>query len=478
MFQLLERHFAEFECVYAERFAPAYGHWRPIVAGTVARFLRCGDLHEGFARVKCRACKHEFFVAFSCKQRCVCPSCHQKRSLILSDRLAAEVFAPVAHRQFVFTVPKRLRVFLRFDRTLLGDLARLAWETVLEVYCATLGREDLVPGMIAGIQTFGELIHWHPHIHALVSEGAFDAAGAFHPLPAVAAEPFRKLFAHKVLGLLLGRGKIGPEVVENIRSWKHSGFSVDKSVRVGAGDRVGLERLLRYIVRCPFSIERVVKLGPGGSVIYRAEHDDPRRFPLPTGGASVPLANRPYNRNPEGGATLSQSAVAAAAEAALRAGPARNFQVFESLDFIAEVTQHIPNAGQHLIHYYGWYANKSRGLRKQRAAAVPAGAAAAPVSVAAIEEELSRAEARRRWAALIKRVYEVDPLVCPKCGGEMRVIAFIERRQRDVIRKILEHCGLWEEPRAPARTPPTPARASLELRYEADPDYVPAPEEP
>ena len=66
-----------------------------------------------------------------------------------------------------------------------------------------------------------------------------------------------------------------------------------------------------------------------------------------------------------------------------------------------------------------------------------------------MEEELSRAAARRRWAALIKRVYEVDPLICPKCGGEMRVIAFIERRQRDVIRKILEHCGLWEEPRAP-----------------------------
>jgi len=71
----------------------------------------------------------------------------------------------------------------------------------------------------------------------------------------------------------------------------------------------------------------------------------------------------------------------------------------------------------------------------------------------------------------------VDPLRCPKCGGEMRVIAFIERRQRDVIRKILEHCGLWEQPRAPARAPPAPRTLSgLELRYEADPDYQPAPE--
>jgi hypothetical protein len=95
---------------------------------------------------------------------------------------------------------------------------------------------------------------------------------------------------------------------------------------------------------------------------------------------------------------------------------------------------------------------------------------------------LQEQPARRRWASLIKRVYEVDPLRCPKCGGEMRVIAFIERRQRDVIPKTLEHCGLLEEPRAPALvTCPSTAdtrQVPLKLRYEADPDYVPVPEEP
>jgi hypothetical protein len=167
--------------------------------------------------------------------------------------------------------------------------------------------------------TFGELIHWHPHIHALVTDGAFAPDGTFHPLPAVAVEPFRELFAHKVLSLLLERGKIGTDVVENIRSWKHSGFSVDKSVRIEAGDRAGLERLLRYIVRCPFSIERVIRLSDNDHVIYHAEHDDPRRFPLPQGGASVPLARAEAARKLEACATsASQSAVAAAAEAALR----------------------------------------------------------------------------------------------------------------------------------------------------------------
>jgi hypothetical protein len=48
-----------------------------------------------------------------------------------------------------------------------------------------------------------------------------------------------------------------------------------------------------------------------------------------------------------------------------------------------------------------------------------------------------------RWAALIQRIYEIDPLKCPKCGGEMKFISFIEKHQADVIEKILKHCDLW-----------------------------------
>jgi len=56
------------------------------------------------------------------------------------------------------------------------------------------------------------------------------------------------------------------------------------------------------------------------------------------------------------------------------------------------------------------------------------------------------------WAALIKCVYEVDPLKCPKYDGTMKIISFIERQQSDVIEKILRHCNLWKE--EPPRPPP------------------------
>ena len=129
----------------------------------------------------------------------------------------------------------------------------------------------------------------------------------------------------------------------------------------------------------------------------------------------------------------------------LTAGPSRNFQVFDPLDFLAEVTQHIPNPGEHLIRYYGWYSNKRRG---QRANTSPP--AAAGTSLPA--RPPTAREARQGWAALIKQVYESDPLLCPKCGSEMRMIAFMERHQTEVIEKILRPCGLWEE--SPARGPP------------------------
>ena len=63
-----------------------------------------------------------------------------------------------------------------------------------------------------------------------------------------------------------------------------------------------------------------------------------------------------------------------------------------------------------------------------------------------------RSRASRTWAMLIKRVYEVDPLACPQCGGQMKVVAFIEPPKGEVIEKILRHCGLWH-PSAP-RGPP------------------------
>jgi len=193
-YRLVERFYVEFEAVYEERYQKRYGFWRPIIGTVVRKFLECGDLKHGFARVRCPKCGEELFVPFSCRGRCFCPSCHEKRALEKAGWVAEHVCAEVPHRQVVFTIPKRLRIYFRFDRRLLGDLCRAAARTVITVYRAASGRPDAVPGMVGAIQTFGQLVHWHPHIHALVTEGVFLPDGTFLPLPKLATEPFLKLW--------------------------------------------------------------------------------------------------------------------------------------------------------------------------------------------------------------------------------------------------------------------------------------------
>ena len=128
------------------------------------------------------------------------------------------------------------------------------------------------------------------------------------------------------------------ERIELLLSWRHTGFSVHNRVRVEPEDQPAVERLARYIMRPPISLERV-QWGGDGEVSYR----------------------------PKGG-------------------------------------------------------HDGRALR-------------------------------RSWAQLIKRVSEVDPLVCPKCQGEMRIIAFII--DHEVVDKILRH--LAKAGARPPRGPPSAA---------------------
>ena len=114
--------------------------------------------------------------------------------------------------------------------------------------------------MVAGIHTFGQLVHFHPHIHALATDGAFAPDGTFMPLPELDRQPFEKLWQKKVFDLLLKRGKIDEALVTQMLGWQHSGFDVNFAVRLGPDDVAGRERLAHYMLRCPFSLQRLIRL--------------------------------------------------------------------------------------------------------------------------------------------------------------------------------------------------------------------------
>jgi hypothetical protein len=122
---------------------------------------------------------------------------------------------------------------------------------------------------------------------------------------------------------------------------------------------------------------------------------------------------------------------------------------FDPLDFLARVIAHIPAPRSHLVRYIGHYSNVARGRRKK--------GKEAPLTPAHPREreddglsDVQRRARRRAWARLIRRVYEIDPLVCKNCGGSMRIISVI--LEPKVITKILSH--LARKGIKPGRAPP------------------------
>ena len=120
---------------------------------------------------------------------------------------------------------------------------------------------------------------------------------------------------------------------------------------------------------------------------------------------------------------------------------------FDPLDFLARVIMHVPEPKRHTARFYGAYSSVARGKRRAEKAEQlgpePDGGTEEPSS-----EE--RRRMRRSWAQSIKRVYEIDPLVCPDCGAAMRIISFI--LEPKVVDKILNH--LAKNRIEPGRGPP------------------------
>jgi hypothetical protein len=410
LYRLAETHYEEVKAQWDERFERRYGFWRGFVDEQVRRYLDCGLFESGFARIRCPECHGEYLLAFSCKTRELCPSCAAKRSAATAALLREEVLGQVGHSQWVLTIPKMLRLYFLFHRELLGGLARAAWETAVELMRAAAVDEALQPGMVAVVQTAGDLCNWHPHVHALVSRGGWTRAGEWVAVPYVDEHAAELLFRHKVMRFLQLQGLLSQERTELLLSWRHTGFSVHTRVRVEPEDGAAVERLARYIMRPPIALERMQWDG-GGAVGYRllAGHDT-------------------------------------------RLLPDEGDELVDPADFLARVLMHVPEPRRHRVRYYGRYSNASRGKRRKAAREAEEAPPADPASAASASDQREAAGActdarllRRSWRELIKRIYEVDPLVCPRCQAEMRIVAFI--LDPEVIDTILRHLARKEAER-------------------------------
>ncbi len=264
---------------------------------------------------------------------------------------------------------------------------------------------------MTALQLAGNLLNLNPHLHSILTCGAFDHTGErFYPLPKSEVESFRSrletLVRDRVLRGLLERGVLPRKRYDLLLSWRHgSGFSVHVGPPVAPGEGEGLERLARYVGRSHLADCRIVYREEQARVVYSS------------------------GRPPHPGFKNS------------------NFRVFAPEDFVAAVVGFVPDRYQHQTVAYGEYANVVRG-RRRKVGSAP-GLTLQPVSPRKL---------RDAWRELMKRILRLDPLSC-SCGGELRLVSVITPVQASVIERFLSHLGRWPPPKRrprPSTRPPPP----------------------
>jgi hypothetical protein len=397
---ILKNHFSDFEKRYDDHYADKYGKYRIIrIKQAVEKFIECGDYSKGIARIKCTnpKCGYEYFRPFSCKSWYLCPSCNQKRLQLFAEHLSENVLFRLPHRQFVFTVPKILRLYFKYDRNLFEDVSRIIFLIIQDFYNESAS-EALKTASVVSYQSFGDLLRFNPHYHCLVLEGGIDETGSFHHIPIKDTASLTEVFRRRVIKLFVDRGLLDRRFALKILSWKHSGFSVDASVSIPASSKKARVNLSQYIIRHPVSLQKILYVCSNGTVIYKTKYNE-------------------YFK--------------------------KNIKLFSADDFIAELTIHIPPKHKHLIRYYGLYSSRSKGKANKDGSLVRftyRPETSGDVQLVGSPDEypvtVSNKASRQSWARLIQKVYEVDPLICEKCGHEMRVFAIITDPYE--VNKILE----------------------------------------
>ena len=379
------------------------------------QYLECGILAYGFARARCAECGHDFLVAFSCKGRALCPSCNARRMAETAAHLVDHVFPPLPVRQWVLSVPKRLRWYLQREpkavSAVLHILLRVIEAHLRQSSPGASARARL--GAVSFVHRFGSSLNRHTHYHCCILDGVFEPRndGSIRFLPAAAPTPqeitaIAEQVRRRVLRWFARSGLLDADDARDMLGWDNGGFSLDASVCIAGEDRAGLERLLRYCARPPFALERLEQVN-AHQIVYH--------LPRPRRDGCTALSLTPL----------------------------------ELIDHLAAL---IPPPRLHRHRYHGVLAPSS----PLRAAATAYGrehtvSAEAPTSG---EETGSRSPARYLWAMLLARLFECLPLTCPSCGAHMRIVAFIT--EAAPVERILTHIGQPAQPPpiAPARGPP------------------------
>jgi len=391
------------EHCWEERYQQRYGAFRHELREAFHKFLDCGVLSHGCARAVCENdnCKHSKLIPLSCKCRGICPSCETKRMLLFAEHMHEETLKPVPHRHLVLTLPKMLRAFFRYDRSLNDILFTATRETVFELYA------ELYPegksAIITALHCINDLIEFNPHTHSIIPDGVFMPDGSFTQL-SLDVDAIQKLFEHKVLFALKQKNLITDTLIAQLNSWKHSGFSAWLGPQIKPEQQGARLFISEYVNKAQIKLNRIEIIEKQNS-----EH-------------TIIRCHKDKNTSKD----------------------------YSPMDFLAAVSATVPDKWEQSVRYAGYYASKTKGKRreleeKKLAEQVDADDNDNIRLIKPPPEQKKKAS--RSWVRLIRKVYEADPLTCPKCGENMKVIAVITDPKQAT--RIATHLGT-----PPYRAPP------------------------
>jgi hypothetical protein len=383
----------------------------------------------GFARALCAGCGQGFVVAFSCKGRGVCPSCNGRHMAQTAAHLVDHVMPPVPVRQWVISVPKRVRGMLADRPAAVAALTRIFVTEIEQLLCAAAGvtNDANTPtaarpwiGAVSFLHRFGSALNHHVHLHACVTDGVFepaaDEAGCDAPPGSLPARPITqadlasitKRVRRCVIRWFSLSRRLDAAAAADMLAWENSGFSIDASVRITLLDRDmpsyfrSLEHLLPYCARPPFALERMsVIRGPDGRITRI-------RYVLPRHKAANCV-----------GPGRTRNSTRPGANGVVELSP------FEFLDRLADL---VPPPRKHRHRYHGVFAPNQKLRRAVTALAIgTVGKRCGPVAGGRAAggqptEGCCDTQAKPRshdtsqfaWAGLMARVGEQLPLQCPQ----------------------------------------------------------------
>jgi hypothetical protein len=209
------------------------------------------------------------------------------------------------------------------------------------------------------------LANWHPHLHLLVTDGGFRPDGTFVHLPLHDVTTLTEAFRRAVLRMFVKRELIDIETAQGVLAWPHSGFHMHDGVWAAAEDKKFTVRLARYRARNPIALSRMEYHAGQSAATYHSDKPS---------------------------------------------GPTAGSETTDALEFLAWLTSHIPDKNQVLQRYYGFYSARHRAERRK----ANGDGLEQPLEIVEPDPEAVR-EAKRRWANLLRRILEVEPLTCPHC---------------------------------------------------------------